>query len=193
MTDAATRVAGGKAESIIGGAAIDLGDFIANPTAPEHADKWNTIVETALASPFFSAGFTAAGDGIQSGVDALGKKNITIADGLRKTEKGHRFAEGLFNWRQTSKAAKEAAPTTRAHLETMVSNGQVPSTVFIDESMAQEIAETRQDVAEKLKIGEALANKTANGGMIEVSLLDYDEVVNSDGELYQQIKKQYIV
>ena len=84
MTDAATRVAGGKAESIIGGAAI-AGDFI-QTQLPEHADKWNTIVETALASPFFSAGFTAAGDGIQSGVDALGKKNITAR--FEKTEKG---------------------------------------------------------------------------------------------------------
>lgn len=188
ITAAASRIAGGEEGSIVGLATSDIGSFLANPFAPEHEEKWNTIIETALAAPFFSAGFSAAGRAIQSGTDALAKRNQTIGDAAKQTEKGRRFAQGLFEWRRDSRAAKEAPATTRAHLETMVANKQVPDTVFIDEDMARTLAETRQDVAEKLKLYEALEKKDANGGMVEVSLLDYDEVVNTDGELFQLIK-----
>lgn len=188
MTAAATKIAGGQEGSIIGLSAQDMKDFVANPSAPEHADKWNTIIETALAAPFMSAGFSAAGRGIQSGTDALARKNKTTGQAAQETSKGMRFAEALFNWRRDSKAAKEAPVTTRAHLETMIANSQVPPTVFMDESMAQELVNTRQDVAEKLHLADALANRDANGGMVEIDLADYDEVVNSDGELFQLIK-----
>ena len=188
ITNAAVRVAGGQGGTIVGLSAKDMADFAANPFAPEHAEKWNTIIETALASPFMSAGFTAAGRGIQSGTDALARKNKSIGQAAQETNKGRRFAEALFNWRRDSKAAKEAPVTTRAHLETMIANNQVPPTVFMDESMAQELVNTRQDVAEKLKLTDALANREANGGMVEIDLADYDEVVNSDGELFQLIK-----
>lgn len=70
----------------------------------------------------------------------------------------------------------------------MIANNQVPPTVFMDESMAQELVNTRQDVADKLHLADALANRDANGGMVEIDLADYDEVVNSDGELFQLIK-----
>lgn len=190
ITEAANSVASGNAQSISEAAMVDLGQFLADPFSPENADKMETLVSTFLGSLIFTGGTQAATSVLGSGSKMLSKKTKSVGDAVRDTTESRNWFQHLFDWRQTSGAGKENSPANRVHLERMIKNGQTPGDkVYIDEAKAQELLKTLDEkVVRLLKLDEAIANKDANGGLIAIDLADYDEVVSTDGELYQQIR-----
>ena len=190
ITEAANNVASGNAQSISEAAMVDFGQFLADPFSPENADKMETLASTFLGSLIFTGGTQAATSVLGSGSKMLSKKTKSVGDAVRDTTESRNWFQHLFNWRQTSGAGKENSPANRVHLERMIKNGQTPGDkVYIDEAKAQELLKTLDEkVVRLLKLDEAIANKDANGGLIAIDLADYDEVVSTDGELYQQIR-----
>lgn len=190
ITDAASSVASGKSTSIESAADLDLAQFLANPLAPENADKIETIVSTFLGSMVFTGGSEVMGDALKSGSKRIAQKTKSMADAAREHDESRSWFQNLFNWRQNSRAGKEKSPSNRVHLEQMIKNLQTPGDrVYIDESKAKELMESLDsEKIRLLKLDEAIANKDKNGGLISIALADYDEVVSTDGELFQQIK-----
>lgn len=190
ITGAASSVALGKSESIGEAAMMDLGQFLADPFSPENADKMETLASTFLGSLIFTTGSQAGISALGSGSKMLSKKTKSVGDAVKDTTESRNWFQHLFNWRQTSNAGKENSPANRAHLMQMIKNGQTPGDkVYIDEAKAQELLKTLdENVVRLLKLDEAIKNKDANGGLIAINLADYDEVVSTNGELFQQIR-----
>lgn len=190
IIDAANTVASGKATSIGEAAIADLGQFLTDPFSPENADKIETITSTFLGTMAFSGSTHLIGKAGGQGINRIAKRTKSIGDAAIETSQNRNWFQSLFDWRQNTKAGKENSPANRVHLEQMILNNQTPSDkVYIDEAKARELSETLDaNVVRLLKLDEAIANKDANGGLISIDLADYDEVVSTNGELFQQIK-----
>lgn len=163
-------------------------DFLENPTAERNAEMLDTALSVMAASPFFSGGIGMANiavDSIGSGPmwkKASGaKNNATVADKLNK-------------WAKESEASQVAPDIVNQNLANMVKNGDAPATVYFDTVSIKEALESTdkevQEAMQKLDMARRYEESKSNGGTIEMSLPEYNELVNQEktGTLFQVVR-----
>ena len=163
-------------------------DFLENPTAERNAEMLDTALSVMAASPFFGGGIGMANiavDSIGSGPmwkKASGaKNNATVADKLNK-------------WAKESEASQVAPDIVNQNLANMVKNGDAPATVYFDTVSIKEALESTdkevQEAMQKLDMARRYEESKSNGGTIEMSLPEYNELVNQEktGTLFQVVR-----
>lgn len=185
--DEATRIVAEKGflpEQIASIGEADFMDFIARPLAPEHKEKLDAMLNVFLGASLFG-GITAGGEVMQN--------RNTIANRLNDARKNSEFASRLKFFHDNSGLAKESPETLKEALRVWAASGDAPATVRFDIDAARELIDTDPDVRdafEKLGVLRQLRETQETGGVVEVALEEYDEVVNgeSSGKLYQKVR-----
>lgn len=185
--DEATRIVAEKGflpEQIASIGEADFMDFMARPLAPEHKEKLDAMLNVFLGASLFG-GITAGGEVMQN--------RNTIANRLNDARKNSEFASRLKFFHDNSGLAKESPETLKEALRVWAASGDAPATVRFDIDAARELIDTDPDVRdafEKLGVLRQLRETQETGGVVEVALEEYDEVVNGEpsGKLYQKVR-----
>lgn len=174
----------------------DWADFVADPFNPAHADKWETFINVALASPILGVGFAAAGAGIRN-IGSFKQKNTehnglgTISDKISGAVNNSLGLSQLFNWHKKADA-KNGLGAANAVLKAQIDSGEISGKLY---TTVEQVQQMQQDpeIAEALAqmgIAEAMENASENGGVVELDLLAYDKVVNESQNttLFQKMR-----
>jgi hypothetical protein len=189
ISKAAVYAADNPDTSILAQGLETFADFVSNPLSERNADLWDTFVNTALASPMFSGGMSLGGMAIDavSGSGSMWKK----AAGAKNNST---LAEKLNKWNKESEVGKVSPETVNQNLANLVKNGDAPATVTFDSVAIKEALESAdkevQEAMAKLDMARRYEESKDNGGMIEMTLPEYNELVNqeSTGKLFQIVR-----
>lgn len=174
----------------------DWADFVADPFNPAHADKWETFINVALASPILGGGFAVTGAGIRN-IGSFKQKNTehnglgTIGDKISGAVNNSLGLSQLFNWHKKADA-KNGLGAANAVLKAQIDSGEISGKLY---TTVEQVQQMQQDpeIAEALAqmgIAEAMENASENGGVVELDLLAYDKVVNESQNttLFQKMR-----
>ena len=163
-----------------------IANFIADPFNEEYDDELNTLLSVAPAAAFFG--------GIAPGIAYAGNKinKASVGSKISDAFRSNRFGAQLRSYTQemTDKVGAEAL---KEQLRGMASRGDAPSTVRFDAAAIKELVDTDpklRTAMDKLGVLRKLDESQGNGGVIEVPIEEYNEVVNGEksGALYQKVK-----
>lgn len=163
-------------------------DFVENPLADRNAEMLKTLMNVMIVSPVFSAAPTIVDTTIkQIGSGSMYKK----AAGAQKNRK---LADDLNKWAKDNEVNSVAPSVVNNNLANMVKNGDAPSTVYFDVKSVQEALQSSeaevQEAMQKLNMATRYEESRTNGGTIEMSLPEYNELVNQEksGKLFQIVR-----
>lgn len=163
-------------------------DFIENPLAERNAELAETFLNVMIVSPFFSGAPTIVDATIkQFGSGSMYNK----AAGAQKNKK---LADDLNKWAKDNEVNSVAPATVNENLANMVRNGDAPSTVYFDVKSVQEALQSSeaevQEAMQKLNMATRYEESKTNGGTIEMTLPEYNELVNQEksGKLFQIVR-----
>lgn len=187
MQEGAAMVARGETDSVIQGAVDYEKDFLSDPFNPKFADKWQVMSDVFWSSLVFGGLF----QGVDKITNAAINRNTTqkkLADVVKNTS----VVEQLHTWAKDADTKGIPAEERRAHLQSMVDNGEIYDKVRWDKDAVQEAMKDPK-VAEALNnlgMQQALLESENNGNIVETSVVDYDVVVNKPENelLFQKIK-----
>ena len=163
-------------------------DFVENPLADRNAEMLNTLMNVMIVSPVFSAAPTVVDTTIkQIGSGSMYKK----AAGAQKNRK---LADDLNKWAKDNEVNSVAPSVVNNNLANMVKNGDAPATVYFDVKSVQEALQSSetevQEAMQKLNMATRYEESKTNGGTIEMTLPEYNELVNQEksGKLFQIVR-----
>jgi hypothetical protein len=163
-------------------------DFVENPLADRNAEMLKTLMNVMIVSPVFSAAPTIVDTTIkQIGSGSMYKK----AAGAQKNRK---LADDLNKWAKDNEVNSVAPSVVNNNLANMVKNGDAPATVYFDVKSVQEALQSSeaevQEAMQKLNMATRYEESKTNGGTIEMTLPEYNELVNQEksGKLFQIVR-----
>lgn len=163
-------------------------DFVENPLADRNAEMLETLLNVMIVSPVFSAAPTIVDTTIkQIGSGSMYKK----AAGAQKNRK---LADDLNKWAKENEVNSVAPSVVNNNLANMVKNGDAPATVYFDVKSVQEALQSSeaevQEAMQKLDMARRYEESKSNGGTIEMTLPEYNELVNQEksGKLFQVVR-----
>lgn len=163
-------------------------DFVENPLADRNAEMLETLLNVMIVSPVFSAAPTIVDTTIkQIGSGSMYKK----AAGAQKNRK---LADDLNKWAKKNEVNSVAPSVVNNNLANMVKNGDAPATVYFDVKSVQEALQSSeaevQEAMQKLDMARRYEESKSNGGTIEMTLPEYNELVNQEksGKLFQIVR-----
>lgn len=163
-----------------------IGGFLLDPFNEEYEDELNTLISVAPAAAFF--GGIAPGIGYVANKASKSSVGSKISDAFRS----NRFGAQLRSYTQEM-IDKVGAETLKEQLRGMASRGDAPATVRFDVAAIKELVDTDPELRtamDKLGVLRKLDESQGNGGVVEVPIEEYNEVVNGEksGALYQKVK-----
>lgn len=179
-------VSGGTGDQVLAGTMERLGGFLLNPLDEKYADELNTLVTTLPAAAVFGGvGPSIAMVGHSMSKGSVGSKMSDVFN-------NYRFGAQMRAYTQ-EQIDKVGADAIREQIQGMASRGDAPSSVYFDKAAVKELADTDPEFRKamaRLGVLKQLNESEGNGGVVEVSLADYNEVVNGEksGVLYQKVK-----
>lgn len=163
-------------------------DFIENPLADRNAEMLETLLNVMIVSPFFSGAPTVVDATVkQIGSGSMYKKAV----GAHKNKK---LADDLNKWAKDNEVNSVAPSVVNDNLANMVKNGDAPATVYFDVKSVQEALQSSeaevQEAMQKLDMARRYEESKSNGGTIEMTLPEYNELVNQEktGKLFQVVR-----
>lgn len=178
---------GGDGAQVLAGTLERLGGFVADPMNEKYADELNTLVTTLPAAFVFGGvGPSIAMAGRQMSKNSVGSK-------LSDTFNNFRFGAQMRAYTQDALKKGVAPEALKEQIRGMASRGDAPSSVYFDKAAVQQLADTDPEfrrAMDRLGVLKQLNESEGNGGVVEVDLADYNELVNGEqsGVLYQKIK-----
>lgn len=177
----------GATDSILGETLLRMGGFLINPLDEKYASELNTLLTTLPAAALFGGiGPTVSYAGHRlSQRDSVGK---TMSDLYRNSKFGsdlHAFTQANID--------KMGAGAIKEMITGMGNRGDAPTSVYFDKAALQDLMDTDSEFRtsmERLGVLKQMEESEGNGGVIEVSLAEYNEIVNGDksGVLYSKVK-----
>lgn len=158
----------------------DWVDFFTDPFGSQHAQKWETFANVALASPIFAGAFNTIGGGIDIARTRRGERGVGGAVERARGAINNNLGLSQLFAIQGEVDAKNGTPVSNAVLQEQIRRGEVSGKLY---TTVDQINKMREDpeVAEALEamgVAEGLENAAENGGVVELDFGEYDRIVN---------------
>lgn len=170
----------------------DWVDFFTDPFGSQHAQKWETFANVALASPVFAGAFNVVGGGIDIARTRRSERGVSGAvERARGAINNNLGLSNLFAI-QGEVNAKNGTPVSNAVLQEQIRRGEVSGKLYTTVDQVNKMLED-PEVAEALEamgVAEGLENAAENGGVVELDFGEYDRIVNQaqNQTLFQKMR-----
>ena len=168
-------------------------NFIRDPFSEENADMWQTFGYTAKGVGAFEILSRLVTGGVGAGarrVRGMRRAPTTTEQRATGATANATLADRLFKHRQESNVAQQSPELTDRANQAMVDRGVVPEKIYIDKDMVEQLLADNnvQEAISELQLRQAYEDSQTNGGVVEVDFTKYDNVINTNEELYQRVK-----